>query len=125
MATPAITGIRSPSIEIGETTWCSFRSPKSQVPSLPCVGEVTLAMYWVMMSRGAPVAVVQGVGCSNGGRLLPETAVKAADHFVLPAEANQEFVEGAVEPHVVVQLERFLLGQFLMASADLHRGSWR
>src|SRR5260370_1310990 len=52
MAMPAITGIRSPSMEIGETV-CNFsKSPKWLVPSLPRVGEVYLPMCCVKMSRG-------------------------------------------------------------------------
>ena len=40
MAMPVMTGIRSPSMEMGEITCRDFRSPKWLVPSLPNVGEV-------------------------------------------------------------------------------------
>ena len=52
MATPVITGIRSPSIEIGETMCRTFKSPKWLVPSLPFVGEVYFAICCVKISRG-------------------------------------------------------------------------
>ncbi len=52
MATPVITGIRSPSMEMGETMCRFFRSPKWLVPSFPSVGEVYFAMCCVKMSRG-------------------------------------------------------------------------
>src|SRR5438309_613153 len=65
MATPVITGIRSPSMEMGETTWCVFKSPKWQVPSFPCVGEVTRAIYWVPDRLGfacQPAGQLRGIG---------------------------------------------------------------
>src|SRR5882762_7717098 len=52
MATPVITGIRSPSMEIGETMCRFSRSPKWLVPSLPLVGESYLAMCCMKTSRG-------------------------------------------------------------------------
>src|SRR5438046_4578574 len=52
MATPVITGIKSPSMEIGETMWRSSKSPKWLVPSLPFVGESYFAMCCMKMSRG-------------------------------------------------------------------------
>ena len=73
MAMPAITGIRSPSMEMGETTCRTFKSPKWLVPSLPRVGEVYLAMCWVRMSRGlkpftrsAPILRIIGASQSRG-----------------------------------------------------------
>ena len=52
MATPAITGIKSPSMEIGETMCKLSKSPKWLVPSLPLVGESYFAMCCMKMSRG-------------------------------------------------------------------------
>jgi len=52
MATPVMTGIKSPSIEIGETMCRLSRSPKWLVPSLPLVGESYFAMCCMKTSRG-------------------------------------------------------------------------
>jgi len=40
MAMPVMTGIRSPSMEIGETNVPRFQFAEWLVPSLPSVGEV-------------------------------------------------------------------------------------
>ena len=50
-AIPAMTGIRAPSIEIGEITPRSGL-PKWRLQSLPPEGDVARAMYWVSTSRG-------------------------------------------------------------------------
>ena len=50
-AMPAMTGIRAPSIEMGEMTPLSGL-PKWRLQSLPPEGDVARAMYWVMTSRG-------------------------------------------------------------------------
>ena len=121
MATPVITGIRSPSMEMGETTCRTFRSPKWLVPSLPCVGEVYARHVLrenvarleaahqqradVADHRRDPVARAQRVGRAYGNGFLPQAAVQAADDFVLPEQAHQQFLERAVEPQVVVELE--------------------
>src|SRR5271169_154158 len=52
-ATPESTGIKSPSMEMGETMLRSWMSPKWLVPSRPLVGESALAMYCIMVSRAA------------------------------------------------------------------------
>jgi hypothetical protein len=49
-AMPAMTGMRAPSIEIGEMTPRSGL-PKCRLQSLPPDGEVPRAMYCVMTSR--------------------------------------------------------------------------
>src|SRR5580658_8796043 len=51
-ATPASTGIKSPSIEIGDTTLRLSRSPKCDVVSRPPGGDPDVAMYYIMMSAG-------------------------------------------------------------------------
>src|ERR1035441_2569145 len=51
-ATPASTGIKSPSVEIGETTLRSTISPKCEEASRPLVGDPDFAMYCIMMSAG-------------------------------------------------------------------------
>jgi hypothetical protein len=50
-ATPAITGITAPSIEIGATSPRDM-SPKWVLESLPPVGLSLRAMYCIMTSRG-------------------------------------------------------------------------
>ena len=52
-ATPESTGMRSPSMEMGETMLRFSISPKCEVPSRPRVGESALAMYCIMVSLAA------------------------------------------------------------------------
>ena len=118
MATPVITGIRSPSIEIGETMCRFFKSPKWLVPSLPCVGDVYFAMCCVKMSRGwnpftsnAPILRIIGasqsrfssaIGRADGYRFLAQARIQSADNFVLAEEAHHSLFELAVELHVII-----------------------
>src|SRR5713226_2151192 len=70
MATPVITGIKSPSMEIGETMCRLSRSPKWLVPSLPFVGESYFAMCCMKMSRGGTPFTRSAPMIRNIGALL-------------------------------------------------------
>ena len=59
-----------------------------------------------------PVFLFQRVACSDGNRFLPEAGVKPADNFVLPEELDHGVFHGAVQPHVVIQVEVLLRSQF-------------
>ncbi len=49
--------------------------------------------------------LLQGVGGADGGRLLAERAVEAADDLALPVEVDEPFLDDTVQPHEAVQLE--------------------
>src|SRR5579863_3589516 len=67
-----------------------------------------------------PISFRQGIGCAYRSGLLSQASVQAADDFVLPEKTNQQFVERAVQPHKVVELERFLAFQFRARRVRFH-----
>src|SRR5215471_1507547 len=119
MATPVSTGMRSPSMEIGETIWRFSRSPKWLVPSLPLVGDVLRedVARWnalhqqcanVADHRRHPVFFLERVGAADGDGLLAEAGIKAADNFVLAEEARHGVLDLAVKAHEVIKIEVLL-----------------
>src|SRR4029077_8938654 len=70
--------------------------------------------------RRDPIAFRQGIGCAYRSSFLSQASVQATDDFVLPEKTNQEFIERAIEPHKVVELERFLAFQFRARRVGFH-----
>src|SRR4029077_17989896 len=70
--------------------------------------------------RRDPIAFRQGIGCAYRSSFLSQASVEATDDFVLAEKTNQEFVERAVQPYKVVELERFLAFQFRARTVGLH-----
>src|SRR6266403_835550 len=64
--------------------------------------------------RRQPVLLFQRVCRSHGNRFLAETGVKPPDNFVLPEQLHHHVFDGAVQPHVVVQVQVLLPRQFLL-----------
>src|SRR5438105_12595309 len=87
-----------------------------------------IAMYeqrtHIANQGGDPVAFSKGVSSAYRGRFLPQASVQAPNNLVLPEETDQEFVEGAVEPYVVVEFERFLVCPLLVRRVGLPEFSY-
>src|ERR1700693_6453493 len=62
--------------------------------------------------RRQPVFFLEGVRRAYGDTFLAEARIQAADNFILPEELDHGVFNGAIEAHVVVQIEILLARQF-------------
>src|ERR1700719_508688 len=75
---------------------------------------------YIANQRRDPITFRQGIGCGYRSSFLSQASVQATDDFVLAEKTNQEFIERAIEPHKVVELERFLAFQFWARRVGFH-----
>src|SRR6266436_4714602 len=61
-----------------------------------------------------PVFLLESIRAAHGNGFLTETGVQSADDFVLAEELDHGVFHGAVEAHVVVQVEILLARQVLL-----------
>src|ERR1700676_4355619 len=104
MATPAITGIKSPSMEMGERMWRLWGRRSALDQRRGVFGD----------RGGEPVFLLQGVRAAHGDGFLAQAGVQATDDFVLAEQLDHGVFHSPVQAHVVVQVQILLACQVLL-----------